>query len=106
MAEKKLNLVPRARTRKLTIVAQDPAVKDKRGRILTAEVEVPAEELARGPLGYRVHVIDYDGSTRTLYGRSSTAPPRRRLQGSVSAAVQQDHPRRIPSSTPRTSTPS
>jgi hypothetical protein len=30
-------------------------------------VDVPAEELARGPLGYRVHVIDYDGSTRTLY---------------------------------------
>ena len=59
--------IPRARTRKLTIVAQDPAVRDSRGRIITAEVDVPAEELARGPLGYRVHVIDYDGSTRTLY---------------------------------------
>ena len=58
---------PRARTRKLTIVAQDPAVSDADGQILTAEVDVPAEELARGPLGYRVHVIDYDGSTRTLY---------------------------------------
>lgn len=59
--------VPRARTQKLTIVAQDPAVTDEDGRILTTEVDVPAEELARGPLGYRVHVIDYDGSTRTLY---------------------------------------
>jgi hypothetical protein len=58
---------PRARTRKLTIVAQDPAITRADGRILTAEVDVPAEELARGPLGYRVHVIDYDGSTRTLY---------------------------------------
>ena len=57
----------RPRTRKLTIVAQDPAVRDKSGRILTANVDVPAEELAAGPLGYRVHVIDYDGSTRTLY---------------------------------------
>jgi hypothetical protein len=48
-------------------VAQDPAVRGPDGSILTAEVDVPAEELARGPLGYRVHVIDYDGSTRTLY---------------------------------------
>jgi hypothetical protein len=60
-------LVPQARTRKLTIVAQDPAVEGADGEILTAEVDVPAEELARGPWGYRVHVIDYDGSTRTLY---------------------------------------
>jgi hypothetical protein len=75
VAESKLSLVPRARTRKLTIVAQDPAVKDARGRILTAEVEVPAEELARGPLGYRVHVIDYDGSTRTLYAPLEYEPP-------------------------------
>lgn len=60
-------VLPKARTRRLTIVAQDPAVRDRRGRILTAEVEVPAEELARGPLGYRVHIVDYDGSTRTLY---------------------------------------
>jgi hypothetical protein len=59
--------IAKPRTRKLTIVAQDPAVRDARGRILTAEVDVPAEQLARGPLGYRVHVIDYDGSTRTLY---------------------------------------
>jgi hypothetical protein len=60
-------VVPKARTRKLTIVAQDPAVTGTDGHILTAEVDVPAEELARGPWGYRVHVIDYDGSTRTLY---------------------------------------
>jgi hypothetical protein len=63
----KRSSVPKARTRKLTIVAQDPAVRDTRGRILTAEVDVPAEELARGPLGYRAHVVDFDGSTRTLY---------------------------------------
>jgi len=60
-------VTPRARTRRLTIVAQDPGVKDTSGDILTTEVDVPAEELARGPWGYRVHVIDYDGSTRTLY---------------------------------------
>ena len=53
-------------TRRLTIVAQDPAVKVNR-RILTTQVEVPAESLARGPCGSRVHVIDYDSSTGTLY---------------------------------------
>lgn len=57
----------KVRTRQLTIVAQDPAIRDESGDILTASVDVPAEELARGPRGYRVHVIDYDGSTRTLY---------------------------------------
>jgi hypothetical protein len=53
-------------TRTLTIIAQDPSIKTG-GRILTAEVEVPAEELADGPCGYRVHVIDYDVTTNTLY---------------------------------------
>jgi hypothetical protein len=57
---------PQARTRPLTIIAQDPSVKAD-GRILTATVDVPAEELAPGPWGARVHVIDYDASTRTLY---------------------------------------
>jgi hypothetical protein len=53
-------------TRKLTIIAQDPSV-EIRGKILTSEVEIPAEQLAPGPCGYRVNVIDYDTSTNTLY---------------------------------------
>ena len=53
-------------TRKLTILARDPSVKVN-GKIVRAEVEIPAEELAPGPWGYRVHVIDYDASTGTLY---------------------------------------
>ncbi|MCP5128099.1 MAG: hypothetical protein H6985_00810 [Pseudomonadales bacterium] len=53
-------------TRRLTIVAQDPSVTIN-NRILTTQVEVPAEFLARGPCGSRVHVIDYDSSTGTLY---------------------------------------
>lgn len=56
-----------ARTRTLTVVAQDPGVHDAEGRILTTRVAVPAEELLPGPWGYRVQVIDYDSSTRTLY---------------------------------------
>ena len=54
-------------TRKLTIIAQDPGVRDANGQILTAEIEVPVEELEPGPRGYRVHVVDFDVSTNTLY---------------------------------------
>ena len=53
-------------TRKLTIVAQDPLVRIG-GRILTAEVEIPAEELLPGPCGYRINVIDYDSTNNVLY---------------------------------------
>ena len=53
-------------TRKLTIIAQDPSIKVD-GKILRTEVEIPAEELQPGPWGYRVHVVDYDSSTETLY---------------------------------------
>jgi hypothetical protein len=55
-----------ANSQKLTIIAQDPSVKSHKN-ILMAEIDVPAEELLSGPCGYRVHVIDYDASTNTLY---------------------------------------
>lgn len=54
------------RTQKLTIIAKDPSVKID-GKILTAQVDVPAEDLAPGPRGYRVQVIDYDASMGILY---------------------------------------
>lgn len=57
---------PQPRTRKLTIVAQDPSVR-LNDRIVRAQVDVPAEEIGAGPWGYRVHVVDYDASTDTLY---------------------------------------
>jgi hypothetical protein len=47
------------RTRKLTIVAQDPAIRVGE-KIVTTQVDVPAENLAPGPRGYRLHIIDYD----------------------------------------------
>ena len=50
----------------MTIIAQDPAVKIG-GRPVTAEIEIPAEALAPGPCGYRVHVIDYDATADVLY---------------------------------------
>jgi hypothetical protein len=56
-----------AHTRKLTIIAQDPGLRVEHDQILTAEVEVPLEELEPGPRGCRAYVIDYDVSTRTFY---------------------------------------
>ena len=53
--------------RRLTIIAQDPSVRSKRGGILRARVDIPEEPLAPGPLGYRAQVVDYDASTNTLY---------------------------------------
>jgi hypothetical protein len=55
-----------ARTRSLTIIAQDPSITVGR-RILRATVDVRAETLGRGPWGHRVQVIDYDASTGSLY---------------------------------------
>src|SRR4051794_24329729 len=57
---------PRPRTRRLTVIAQDPSVRVD-GKILTSELEIPAEDISPGPRGYRVNVIDYDTSTGTLY---------------------------------------
>ena len=37
--------------RPLTVVAQDPSVHGDSGRMLTTQVEVPAEALTKGPLG-------------------------------------------------------
>lgn len=58
---------PASRRNHLTVVAQDPGVLDRRGRVLTAPVTLPPEYLAEGPWGYRVQVIDFDTSTETLY---------------------------------------
>lgn len=61
-----------AMPRWLSIIAQDPRVEHE-GRILRARVAVPDERLAPGPRGYRVHVIDYDASSDTLYRASRPA---------------------------------
>jgi hypothetical protein len=53
--------------RRLTILGQDPALFDEHGRIVTARVAIPNEDLGPGPRGYRVQVIDYDASLHRLY---------------------------------------
>jgi hypothetical protein len=60
---------PRPATRRMTIVAQDPSVKRTGGGILMATVDVPAEELVPGPMGYRVQVVDYDATSGEYHGR-------------------------------------
>jgi hypothetical protein len=55
------------RTFPMTIVAQDPTVRDARRRILTAEVQVPADILEPGPRTHRFHVVDYDATTGQLH---------------------------------------
>ena len=53
-------------SQRLTILAQDPAVKVN-GALLLAQVDVPHERLAPGPVGYRVKVVDFDATTNTFY---------------------------------------
>ena len=60
-------------TRKLTVIALDPSVKTG-GRILRTQLEIPNELLDAGPRGYRVHVIDYDSSSDSLYGPQRVPP--------------------------------
>lgn len=57
---------PPKRTVEMTIVAQDPAVRDASGNILKATVPVPADRFMPGPVGHRFHVVDYDTTTRQL----------------------------------------
>ncbi len=53
-------------TQRLTILAQDPAVQQN-GALVLAEIEIPYEVLADGPIGYRVKVVDFDATTNSLY---------------------------------------
>jgi len=59
------------RSRSLTVIAQDPSIRyqlgPKAGQIVTARIRVPAESLAPGPCGYRLHCIDYDATSDTYY---------------------------------------
>lgn len=55
------------RMRSLTVLAQDPSVRAPGGKALTTTVSIPAERLEPGPKGHRIHVIDYDASSTSLY---------------------------------------
>lgn len=55
-------------TRTLSVIAQDPSVKDLKGRILMSKIQVPQEVLEPGPIGYRVQVVDYDTTEEKFHG--------------------------------------
>jgi hypothetical protein len=57
----------RAPTRRMTVIAQDPAVR-RDNRIVMSTIDVPAEDLRVGPMGYRVQVADYDATRRVFHG--------------------------------------
>lgn len=57
----------RAPTRQMTVVAQDPGVR-RGSKIVMATIDVPAEDLAAGPMGYRVQVVDFDATRRVFHG--------------------------------------
>ncbi len=59
-------------TRRLTVFAQDPTVR-MNGKILTAQVVIPAEVLDPGPTGFRVKVIDYDSTLDRFIKPASSA---------------------------------
>jgi hypothetical protein len=64
--------LPPPRERSVTIIAQDPTVRVD-GEILLARINIPAESLSPGPIGYRVEVIDFDATTDTLYTPAARA---------------------------------
>jgi hypothetical protein len=59
-----LRPTPPPRSATVTIIAQDPSVKDHRKRTLTSEVAIPAERLEPGPRSHRFYVVDYDTTTK------------------------------------------
>src|SRR5205807_6338835 len=64
-----LRPTPPPRGAAITIIAQDPSVKDRTtNRVLTSEVYVPADKMAAGPRTHRFHVVDYDTTTMRAEG--------------------------------------
>jgi|tagenome__1003787_1003787.scaffolds.fasta_scaffold20958470_2 hypothetical protein len=61
--------------RQFEIVAQDPSVRDRNGKVLTAKINLPSEDLVQGPMGYAFYVVDYDASTGTMYQHEPPALP-------------------------------
>jgi hypothetical protein len=58
-------------TRKLTVLALDPSVRDAKG-ILRTQIEVPNETLEGGPRGHRVFIVDYDSSSDSFRSAGRT----------------------------------
>ena len=68
-------------TVQVRVVAQDPSLTSEGGDIVTDLVTFPYEDVEAGPIGHRVHVVDYDSSTATMY------PPASLKSGGMAANV-------------------
>ncbi len=56
----------------LTIVAQDPDIRDADGKVVTATVGVPATRVEAGPRTHRFHVVNYDPDRGEIGSRRSS----------------------------------
>jgi hypothetical protein len=54
--------------RMMSVIAQDPGVKDRQGKILMSKIRIPREIIRPGPIGYRVQVVDFDSTEGTFHG--------------------------------------
>jgi hypothetical protein len=52
----------------VSVIAQDPSVKDKKGNILMSKIRIPREIVQPGPIGYRVQVVDFDATEGAFHG--------------------------------------
>ena len=72
---KQISIIPTTLpTAQYRIVALDPSIRGSDKKILTALIEIPNEQLAPGPRGYRVQVIDYDTTDQILYEPKAYTP--------------------------------
>src|SRR5262245_11908420 len=60
-------ILARAPTRQMSVIAQDPSVR-RDGTIVMAKIDLPAEDLDEGPIGYRVQIVDFDSTERVFHG--------------------------------------
>jgi hypothetical protein len=52
----------------VSVIAQDPTVRDENGNIVMSKIRIPREIVQPGPIGYRVQVVDFDATKDTFHG--------------------------------------
>ena len=52
----------------VSVIAEDPSVKDRKGNIVMSRIRIPREVLRPGPAGYRVQVVDFDATEGAFHG--------------------------------------
>lgn len=68
MASRSKSSRPTGAARTMSVIAQDPSVRDAKGRIIMAALRLPDEALTAGPMGYRVQIVDYDTTAQRYHG--------------------------------------